>query len=250
MTPPKQTKLEMYMECSSPSHYIFSKIQSACFYDFIDGRVGCQSHCPSIQSPPFWTQIKRMADGAKLCEIFSLYGTLSLFHSHPLWQTSPAAVLAMATEPIKYRELMSFQNFPVRALTTGFVLTYLSLKFMTEPPSFHHQSPWECSRLEGGVYFFLSCKLVHRLWGYFLNHWGQKMGTQANEERREQAIPNEGFIFQTQQQQNTNKLFIRFVRSGKQEYSSLCYFHLFCIVPFLFSFWQSFWTLPHVCYLE
>lgn len=179
-----------------------------------------------------------MADGAKLCEIFSLYGTLILFHSRPLWQPSPAAVLARVTEPIKYRELMSFQNFLVRALTTGFVLTYLSLKFTTEPPSFHHQSPWECSSLEGG--FFCHANWFTDFGGYFLNHWGQKMGTQAKEERREQAIPNEGFIFQTQQQQKTNKLFIRFVISGKQEYSSLCFSHLFCIVPFLFSSWQSF----------
>lgn len=165
------------MECSLPSHYIFSKIRSACFYDFIDEKVGCRTHGPRIQSPPFLTQIKRMADAAKLCEIFSLYGILILFHSPPLWQPSPADVLAMVTEPIKYKEPMSIQNFPVRVLNTGFVLTYLSLKFKNEPPSFPHQSPRESSSLEGG---FLSCKLTHRPWGYFLNHWGQKIGTQAN----------------------------------------------------------------------
>lgn len=129
------------MECSLPSHYIFSNIRSACFYDFIDEKVGCRTHCPHIQFPPFRTQIKRMADGAKLCEIFSLYGILILFHSRPLWQPSPADVLAMVKEPIKYRELMSVQNFPVRVLNTGFVLMYLSLKFKNEPPSFPHQSP-------------------------------------------------------------------------------------------------------------
>lgn len=93
-----------------------------------------------------------MADGAKLCEIFSLYGIVVFFHSRSLWQPSLAAVLAMVTEPIKYRELMSFQNFPVKVLNTGFVLTYLSVKFMNEPPFFPNQSSWESSSLEGDFF--------------------------------------------------------------------------------------------------
>ena len=54
----------------------------------------------------------------------------------------------MVTEPIKYSELMSFQNFPVRVLNMCSVLTYLSLKCMNEPPSFPKQSPWESCSLE------------------------------------------------------------------------------------------------------
>ena len=57
----------------------------------------------------------------------------------------------MVTEPIKYSELMSFQNFPVRVLNMCSVLTYLSLKCMNEPPSFPKQSPWESCSLEGFV---------------------------------------------------------------------------------------------------
>lgn len=56
-------------------------------------------------------------------------------HSCPLWQPSLAAVLATVTEPIKYRELMRCQNSPASVLSIRFVLTYLSLKFMNEPPS-------------------------------------------------------------------------------------------------------------------
>lgn len=84
-----------------------------------------------------------MADGAKLCEILHTHTrySLILFHSRLLWQPFLAAVLAMVTEPINYREFTSFQNLSDRVLNICFVVTYLSLKYMNEPPSFPKQTP-------------------------------------------------------------------------------------------------------------
>lgn len=133
-------------------------------------KVGCQSHCSHIQSLLFEHRLREW-QMVPSCVKYFPFMALSFFHSRSPWQPSPAAVLAVVTEPIKYTELMSFQNFPVKVLNTGFVLIYLSLKFMNEPPFFLNQSPWESSSLEGDV---SSCKWIHRPWGYILNHWGAK----------------------------------------------------------------------------
>lgn len=64
-----------------------------------------------------WTKIERIADGAKLHETLSLRLCLSLFSSQPPSQSSPAAVLAIAAEPIESMELMSFQSTPLEWVT-------------------------------------------------------------------------------------------------------------------------------------
>lgn len=148
------------MECSLPLH-VFSKTNSACFYDYIDKKLGCLRHCRHPVNP--------LLSEHRLREWQTVPSCVKYFpplQSHPLpfphlWQPPPAAALAVVIERTKLESWWAIRTSLFRYLKFPWYSTSSLWSLWMNCPSFLNQNP-PGESLSWRWCFLLSCELVYR----------------------------------------------------------------------------------------